>query len=1156
MSLFSRNDREPSVIMRADRAREAGQWQLAASLYRIALDRRPKNPAIWIQFGHALKECGNRTEAEAAYRTAIGYRPDDADAHLQLGHVLKLQGNLAEAKAAYSCALAIDGSLEDAARELRGLGAVKAYIPRAGDRAVDNTTIGEIPSDSARKTVAVLTRLKRQKTSIITRADRAREAGQWTLAARFYFKALDRNPNRSDIWVQYGHSLKESGNFAEAERAYRAAIVRDSTAADPHLQLGHVLKLQNKRPEAAAAYLCAFARGPSSSDPLQGLLSLGWTEREVTQLRRSADRDVGTARQRLQLTCGSQLEASASDVRLLENRAAEPLSPVPKELVPQIYFYIDTIFMNDTLMIEGWLFHDTMNVQEIAVLVTGNQPIEPVHAKCGIARADVVSGFSSSAQKRPGFLAKDIKLSPTGCNKITLRVKLENGDEVAVNLIELQAQNSSWTMQRLTDRCTEKLLLGDAIANTRWMTRGSSLMKSLAEIFSTISISANRLRKLPRPVTVLVSVYNGIEYLKPFFTSLLTNTRSEFSCILIDNGNTDTRICTYLRALAAAHENITLIRVDKNRGYVGAMCLGIEYAPKDQHVVVLNTDTVLPQDWIERLVWPLFIDESIASTTPFTNSGTVCSFPKIGVDNPLFLGMSVEIIDQMFERVQADKLEVMLPSGVGFCMAHNRAAINEIGWYDFAAFGSGYGEENDWCLRAQAAGFRNILVPNLFIYHKHGAIYAAEKQALLERSLSIVNERYPQYHQDVTEFYFLDPVGPLRDLIAFLLACDHGQYTLIIDHTRGGGSNLFRDRLIEELIADSHCVALVSCSEGIGLTADLIGGSAKRRFEMRDFSDILALVRHVAPKKILVNQLVDFPDAADTAANIILIAAQNNAKITIFVHDYYLICPSLNLLNHKDRFCDIPDLPVCDVCVKKNPHLDIAAAQRENFNISGWRSEMAKLLSAANDIVCFSRVSAGYLMKAYPFVSNKLKVLPHFTDLVKLGNKLEVTNDTALRIAVIGGIHEAKGSKIVLSLAQSIMSRVNETVSLTVIGSISDELAGLGVVITGPYSHDELASELERHAINLVFIPSIWPETFCYVAEEVMTLGLPLVVFDIGAPAERVRLYAKGAVIPICDGEVLLQTLLQCSLRIRSGPEFREDTGLSGTDVLVISRKE
>src|SRR5260370_139529 len=95
MLSFSRNRREPPVIMRADPAPDARQWQRAASLYRTALDGRRHTPPIWIQYGHALKESGNRAMAEAAYRTAIGYSPDDADAYLHLGHILKLQGKIA-----------------------------------------------------------------------------------------------------------------------------------------------------------------------------------------------------------------------------------------------------------------------------------------------------------------------------------------------------------------------------------------------------------------------------------------------------------------------------------------------------------------------------------------------------------------------------------------------------------------------------------------------------------------------------------------------------------------------------------------------------------------------------------------------------------------------------------------------------------------------------------------------------------------------------------------------------------------------------------------------------------------------------------------------------------------------------------------------------
>jgi predicted Zn-dependent protease len=45
-------------VILADDARDAGQWDRAAQLYRQALDRNPDNPPIWVQYGHALKESG------------------------------------------------------------------------------------------------------------------------------------------------------------------------------------------------------------------------------------------------------------------------------------------------------------------------------------------------------------------------------------------------------------------------------------------------------------------------------------------------------------------------------------------------------------------------------------------------------------------------------------------------------------------------------------------------------------------------------------------------------------------------------------------------------------------------------------------------------------------------------------------------------------------------------------------------------------------------------------------------------------------------------------------------------------------------------------------------------------------------------------------
>jgi hypothetical protein len=116
------------LITLADRARDAGHWELAAQLYRKILDRNPGNAGIWVQYGHALKESGELrdpdrlAQAEAAYRKAMSIDPGGADTYLQLGHVLKLQSKTEDAQAAYLRAFALSPSLPDPLRELGRLG--------------------------------------------------------------------------------------------------------------------------------------------------------------------------------------------------------------------------------------------------------------------------------------------------------------------------------------------------------------------------------------------------------------------------------------------------------------------------------------------------------------------------------------------------------------------------------------------------------------------------------------------------------------------------------------------------------------------------------------------------------------------------------------------------------------------------------------------------------------------------------------------------------------------------------------------------------------------------------------------------------------------------------------------------------------------------
>ena len=265
------------------------------------------------------------------------------------------------------------------------------------------------------------------------------------------------------------------------------------------------------------------------------------------------------------------------------------------------------------------------------------------------------------------------------------------------------------------------------------------------------------------PIDIVIPVYNAAGDLARCADSVLAHPHDDCRLTLIDDASTDPGVAAYFAELAARGlPELELLSNQRNLGFTRTANRGMERSRAD--VVLLNSDTVVAGDWLHALRRCAASDPRIGTITPFSNNAEICSFPRFCVDNRWAEGDDPESVAAALAR-SAVPTYPDLPTGVGFCMFIRRALLDEIGLFD-PAFGAGYGEENDLCLRAVQAGWRNVLADNAFVLHVGGRSFEGQKALLSPRNTALLLERHPHYERMVRDYIAADPLAPLREATA------------------------------------------------------------------------------------------------------------------------------------------------------------------------------------------------------------------------------------------------------------------------------------------------------------------------------------------------------------------------------------------------------
>ncbi len=395
-----------------------------------------------------------------------------------------------------------------------------------------------------------------------------------------------------------------------------------------------------------------------------------------------------------------------------------------------------------------------------------------------------------------------------------------------------------------------------------------------------------------RPIDIVVPVHNGAADLGRCLTSLARHRPEGSEIVLVDDASTDPRVVQLLRTFAAANAGVRVIAAAENRGFIVTCNRGAKEARAAADLLFLNTDTEVTAGWAREMAEALDGHPAGAVCCPLSNNATILSVPRFQQDNVLPFGFDAERMAEIVRSCAGSMRAMRIPTPVGFCMLVKRDIWDRWGPFD-EVFGRGYGEEDDFGQRVQAAGGAVVCAPRAFVFHQGAASFGASPQLSDERRVNgaLLLSRWPNYDERTKAWCRSNPLRPLHEMIwrALLKPPGDSAHVLhLMDRWETTGEIRVRMSNLVGSTADfaMHTIVVPMEDKGAWLDAmDFEYTRSARVVGLHDFEDRLASFVHAAaptvvhvhgtdwippelidPLRDLVPVLTTPPEAANDAA--------------------------------------------------------------------------------------------------------------------------------------------------------------------------------------------------------------------------------------------------------------------------------------------------
>ena len=547
-------------------------------------------------------------------------------------------------------------------------------------------------------------------------------------------------------------------------------------------------------------------------------------------------------------------------------------------------------------------------------------------------------------------------------------------------------------------------------------------------------------------------------------------------------------------------------------------------------VVLLNSDTLVPEGWLEALRKVAYLEPDTGTVTPFSNDASIFSYPDKNGANPV---PDLEETNMFMQMAQAANVgrAVEVPTAHGFCMYIRHDCLRQTGLLREDVFAQGYGEENDFCMRARALGWKHVAAPGVFVAHVGSGSFGESSNPLMQRNQKLLERLHPGYHDYVAQWIKADPLFLERrrlDLVRFRgdRAEDFSdQAVLLVTHAVGGGV----EKVVQERVAfwRKHKIRpLILRPSEQGCVLEDGTGEEKYPSLCFTFSKDMVLLQRLLHAEGVGR--IEFHQTTGHDQRVMDLPARLKCDYDVFVHDYIWFCPRISLMGLKNRYCGEPDEATCEVCVtvmgrrvdntlsvaayRKAAHIFLKKAKQVFVPSHDTERRMQKYFSDVQFSVK-KLENDRFFKKTFQLPEPKNRKTAQASAFLAQGSRRDVSR---IRVCVVGGIGFEKGYDILFEAAVDAVLR-NLPLEFVLVGHTRDDakLLKIGrIFVTGQFQKQEAVSLIHSVDADIAFLPSVWPETWCFALGDIWKAGLHAVAFDLGAPAERIRSTGLGSVVP------------------------------------------